>query len=186
VLSAHVDASFGQQRYDDGVDFSTGIGSTGLTLRPLTNDAQIAFGALQYAVNRIRASLGLPTVAVTGVLDNDTYQAIFEVANSAQPITAALQPMLVDLKSNMAFRDYIMLAPFRTQPRATMLGDMAARARMWTALFDGIADTIWYSTALAQAPYAPSTTTSKLPIVIAGVIGVALGVAGTLLALSRS
>jgi hypothetical protein len=177
VLSAHIDTSFGQQRYDSGVDYSTGTGSNGLTLQPLSADARTTFLALQHAINRIRASLGLAPIAETGILDNDTYQAIYEIASSSQPITQALQPFLADLKQGTPFNSYDMLA--------SMLGDMANRARMWTALFNGLADTIWYSTPMGQPPYAP-TPTSKWPYVIGGVIGAALGVAGTLFALSRT
>ncbi len=184
MLSAHIDTSFGQQRYDSGVDYSTSTNANGLALQPVTGDARTTFLALQHAVNRIRASLGLPSIAETGVLDNATYQAIYDVANSSQAITQALQPMLVDLKQGTPFNNYDMLAPFLTQPRALMLGDMADRARMWTALFNGLADTIWYSTANGQPPVVP-TPTSKWSYVIGGAIGAVLGVAGAMLVLSR-
>jgi len=184
VLGAHI-SDVNQLVYDEGTDFTTSKDGNGvLVVQPLNDDAHNAYLILQHAVNRLNTALNLPTVSEDGVLRHPLFLSLFQIANSAQVVSKATT-FIDGLKANGTFNTFLQLGPFRNAklslgPDLTkfvndQILDLGKRARLWGSLLSALADTVWWSTlSNATTPVVPRT--SKLPLVIAATIGVAIGI----------
>jgi hypothetical protein len=172
-----------------------------LRCTPLNDDARHAFLAVQHQINRIRIGLELgPPLPLTGVIDASTYLAAVEIATSAKTVRPQGRAIGITALESTPLKNFFLLGRFRPEfwilkgktaaenrdrLRQNSYMELVTFARSSAAIFGIVADAIWYSTLTDIPPFPPTppsptpppAKSSKVPIVAASAVGLAIGAA---------